>query len=212
MERVVFQSAFVHYTQPPPLQASWWGGHQVNSRSYLNFYSKAISTRWIASVVSTCDCNFFDRKVMYFFSRTMQVHIRLLPRNVLIVVYNNYPGQQAFHISRQLNNYGTGWGGQLLFLQSLQRPLPKKDNRYKILGTVYLRMSLDSLMTVFLREYTPPLPPEECIVCIAAIVWAPLILKCVFDLVCITCHILLQWYITCHINCQYNEGSIFTWM
>ena len=79
---------------------------------------------------------------------------------MLFMVYNNCPGQQDPQISHQLNTYGTWWSGNLLFLQSLPQPLPNCDNRCKMLGTIYHRMTFSTFMTVCMQEYKPVLLPE----------------------------------------------------
>ena len=71
---------------------------------------------------------------MCFFSRTMHIHIRLLRRNMLFMVYN-CPGQQEPKISHQLNTYGTWWSGNLLSLQCLSQPFPNCD-MCKMLGII----------------------------------------------------------------------------
>ena len=135
-----------------------------------------------------------NRKVMCFVSRTMHIHIRLLQRNVLFVVYNNCPGQQDPQISPQLITYGTWWSGNLIFLQSLPQPLLNCDNRCKMLGTFYRRMTSGTFITVFMREYMTALLPEESTLCTDVTAWEPLTMTCVFHLVWIICyHILLQW-------------------
>ena len=95
---------------------------------------------------------------MCFFSRTTHVHIRLLRRNVLFIVYNNCPGQHEPQISRQLNTYVI-WSRNF-FLQSLPGPLPNYDNGFKIPGTVYRRMKFGISMIVFMLEYMLALPTE----------------------------------------------------
>ena len=85
-----------------------WGAISYNSRShFMLMHGKVNSAHFIAQVSTPCYCHFFDRKVMCFFSRTTHVHIRLLRRNVLFVMYNNCSGQQDPQISRQFNMYGT---------------------------------------------------------------------------------------------------------
>ena len=95
-------------------------------------------------LLTPCYCHFFDRKVIYFFSRTTHVYIPLLRRNVLFMMYN-CPSQQDPQISRQLNTYGTWWIGNLFFLQSLPQPLPNFENEYKMLGTIFPRMTFGTL-------------------------------------------------------------------
>ena len=102
-------------------------------------------------LLTPCYCHLFDKKEMYFFSRTTHVHIRLLRRHVFFVMYNNYPGQQQPKISRQLYTYGTWCSGNLLFLQSLPQPIPNCDNGCKILGTIYRRMTFGRFMAGYLR-------------------------------------------------------------
>ena len=84
---------------------------------------------------------------MCFIGRTEHMHIRLLRRNVLFVVYSNCPGQQYPQISRQLSMYGTWCSGNLLFLQSLPQPLPNYDKWCKMLETIYRRMAFGTFMT-----------------------------------------------------------------
>ena len=105
---VFFRSAFAHYTQATP-QASWCGGAiSYYSRSHLVFLQgKVNSARYIAQLVTPRYCHFFDREMLCTFSRTMLIQIRLLRRNVLFVLYNNWFGQQDPQISGQLNTYGT---------------------------------------------------------------------------------------------------------
>ena len=91
-----------------------WRTINYNSQSHLVFLQGKVNRLLIL-----CQCHFFDRKVMWFFSRTTYVHIRLLCCNVLFMVYNNCPGQQDPQISCQLNTYGKQWSRNLLFLQSL---------------------------------------------------------------------------------------------
>ena len=108
---------------------------------------------------------------------------------MLFVEYNNCPGQQETQISRQLNMYGAWWSGNLLFLQSLPRPLQNCDNVCKMLGTIYRRMTFSTFMTICMWEYTPVLPPDGATMCIDLTVWAPLTVTCSFVLVWICYHI-----------------------
>ena len=93
--RVIFRSVFVNDTQaPPPLKLHGVGRISHNLRSYLVFLQgKVNSARYIARLLTPCYCNFFGRKVMCFSSRTTHVHIRLLRRNMLFMVYKNCPAQ-----------------------------------------------------------------------------------------------------------------------
>ena len=38
--------------------------------------------------------------------------------------------------------------------------IPELRNGFKMLGTIYRRITFGSFMTVCMREYTPALPPE----------------------------------------------------
>ena len=91
---IIFQSAFAHDKQAQPQASLCGGGASVTTRDHI----------WLLTL---CYCHFFDRKLMYFFSRTMHIHIQLLQCNMLFVLYTNCPGEQDSQISRQLNMYGT---------------------------------------------------------------------------------------------------------
>ena len=70
-------------------------------------------------------------------------------------------------------------------LESLPQPLSNCDNGCKMLRTIYRRMTFGIFMTVCMREYTPALLSEWCILCIDVTVWAHLTLTCVsFGLNC----------------------------
>ena len=70
---------------------------------------------------------------------------------------------------------------------------PNCNNRCKMLGTIYRRMTFSTVMTVCMQEYMPSLPLEGATLCIQVTVWAALAVTCVFHLVWICYHILLQW-------------------
>ena len=53
------------------------------------------------------------------------------------------------------------------------------DNRYKILGKIYRRMTFGTFMTVCMREYMPALSPEGATLCFDVTVWATLSVTCV---------------------------------
>ena len=74
---VIFQSVFSHFTHAPP-QASRCGAPSVTT----------CHDRY--RLLTPCHCHIFDRKVLCFFSRKVHVHIRLLRRNVLFVVYTQF--------------------------------------------------------------------------------------------------------------------------
>ena len=90
---------------------------------------------------------------MCFFNRTTHVHIR----NLLFVMYNNCLGQEDPQISRPLNTYSVGnvEVGKYSFSRACHKPLPNCDNGYKMLETIYRRMTFVTFMTVCIREYTP---------------------------------------------------------
>ena len=164
---IIFQNVFAHDTCPTS-GFMVWGAITYNSQSHLLFLQGRInSARYIAQVVS-CYCHFFNRKMMCFFSRTKHVHIRLLGCNVLFVC--------------------TWWSGNLLFLQSL----PNIEDGCKMLGTFYLRMTFGTFLTACMREYTHTLPPGGAL-CINMTVWEHFTVTCLFHLVWICYHILLQW-------------------
>ena len=108
-----------------------------------------------------------------FFSKTMHIHIWVLWCNMLFMVYNCL-GQQEPQISHQLITHGSWWSRNLLFLQNLPQPLPNCKNGFKMLGTIYLRMTFGSFMTICMWEYMPALPPEGDTLCIDVTFWAPL--------------------------------------
>ena len=97
---LIFRSAFTHDTLAP-LQASWCGGPSVTTRQ-IWYFCRVNETvpATLYGLFTLCYCHLFDRKVMCFFNWTTQVHIRLLQRNVLYVVYSNCPGQQDTQIYR----------------------------------------------------------------------------------------------------------------
>ena len=71
------------------------GAISYNSWSHLvSVHGKVNSTRYIAQVVNPVLLIFLRQKVKWFFSMTTHVHIRLLWRNLLFLVYSNCPGQQ----------------------------------------------------------------------------------------------------------------------
>ena len=67
---------------------------------------------------------------------------------------------------------------------------PNCAYKWKMLGTIYRRMSSGTFMNVFMREYTPSFTPEAATLCIDVTVWAPLTVKYMFHLVWIY-HIVL---------------------
>ena len=138
-----------------------WGASSYNSRSHLAFLQGEInSARYIVQVVNPVLLPFLRQEGYELFSRTTHVHVRLLPLNVLFVVYTNCSGQQELQIFRQLNTYRTWWSGNLLFLQRLPQQLPNCDNGCKMLGTFYRRMTFVTFMTFCMQEYTSALLPE----------------------------------------------------
>ena len=155
----------------PLLWGKWyWGGKNCTLLSYLKFEKQTANRRSIyvktVSISSKytlmyklyfkicsnpCYCHLCEREVMCFFSMTTIVHIRLLRRNMLFMVYNNWHGQQEPQISCQLNTYGTWWSGNF-FLQSLPQPFLNYDNGCKMLGTIYRRMTFSTFMMFCLQE------------------------------------------------------------
>ena len=88
--RVIFRSAFAHDIRPQ-LRLHGVGAISYNSRPHMVFpLGKIKSARYITQV-NFVYCHFFGRKVMCFFRRTTHVHIQLLRRNVLFVVYKQLP-------------------------------------------------------------------------------------------------------------------------
>ena len=79
------------------------------------------------------------------------------------------------------------WCGNLLDLQSLLQPLPNCENRCKMLGTIYRRMTFGTLWP-FACENTR----RGSALCIDVTVWAPVTVTCVFRLVWIY-YTFLQW-------------------
>ena len=155
------------------------GRISYNSRSQMVFLQGKINnSRFIAHVVNPVLLSFIRQEGDVLFSRTTHIHIRLLLRNVLFVEYN-CPGQQDPQIFRQMNMYVTWWSGNLLFLQSLPQPIPNCDIWCKMLGIIYRRITFDTFMTVFMREYTPALPPEGDTLCIDVCLGTPYCDMCV---------------------------------
>ena len=56
---------------------------------------------------------------------------------------------------------------------------PNCNNRCKMLGTIYRRMTFGTFMTDCMKEYTAALPPEGATLCIYVTVWVPLTVTCV---------------------------------
>ena len=109
------------------------------------------TTTTLHRLLTPCYCHFFYRKVMCFFSSIMHIHIWLLWRNVLFVMYNNHPGQQDPQISCHMNKYGTWWSRNLFFNQSLPQTLPNCDNGCK---------NLDNLSQDDIRHLWPARSPD----------------------------------------------------
>ena len=70
----------------------------------------------------------------------------------------------------------------LVFLKSLPQPLPNCNNRYKLLGTIYHRVTFNTFMTICIRQYMPALLTEGTTLCIDVTVWTPLTVTCFFPL------------------------------
>ena len=189
---VICWSAFVHNKQAPP-QASWYGmAISYNSRSHLVFLrGKVNSAHYIAEA--------FNPVLLPFLRQE---------GDVLNRQYNTRPHKAAATLCalqgvQQLPWPARSpdlspiehiwWSGNLLFLHSLPQPLPNCDNRCKMLGTICRRMTFSTFMTVCMREYMPAMLLEGCTLCIDVTVWAPFTVMCVFHLVWIYHHIVLQW-------------------
>ena len=67
------------------------------------------------------------------------------------------------------------------------------DNRCKMLQTNWHRMTINTFMTVNMCKFMPMLLLEGATLCIDVTVWIHLIVTCVFHLIWICYHILLQW-------------------
>ena len=138
---------------------------------------------WQGKVNSICySAQAVNPMLLSFLWQEDDVHIRLLRWNVLFVVYN-CPVQHDPQISRHLSTYGTWWNCNRLIRQSLPQPLPNCDNGWKMLGTIYRRMTFDIFMNVFMRNCTPILPAEGATLFIGVTVLAFLTVTCVLHLV-----------------------------
>ena len=172
-----FRSAFTHDTQAH-LRYHCVGAINYNSRSHLVFLQgKSNSARHIEQVVNPVLLSFIRKKVDVLFQQdNARPHTAAATqRRPTLRGVQNVPRPARSPISRQLNTHSTWWNGTLLFLQSLPQPLPNCDNSWKILANIYRRMTFSAFMTVYMREYTPALPPEGAALYIVVTVWAPLL-------------------------------------
>ena len=142
---------------PLPLDHS--GGQNGFEESRF-LQGKVNSARHVAQVVHPALLPFIQQEGDVLFSRTAHVHIRLLRRNVLFVVYNNWPFSNYPRSLVYWTRMGHDEAGTCIFFQTLPEPMPTCDNGFKLLGTTYRRMTFGIFMTVCMRDYTPVLQPE----------------------------------------------------
>ena len=120
---------------------------------------KINSVRYIAQVVTPCYCHFFDRKVICYFSagQTTSTYSccdetcsSWCTTNVLAI---KNPRSHSNWTCMGHDEAGT------FFLHCLAQPWPL-DNGYKMLRTIYRRITFGTFMSACMREYKPALSPK----------------------------------------------------
>ena len=140
-----------------------WGAISYNSRSHMVFLQGKVNCARYIAHVNPVLLPFLQQEGDVHFQQDNECpHTAAATQRALRGVQElSWPARAQ--ISRQLNTHGTWWSGNLLFLQSLSQPLPNCDNRCKMLGTIYCRVtrvttrpdSCGTVPIIYLNSHVP---------------------------------------------------------